>query len=220
MGRLSSSQRKLLEKAASNYEMHLTQAATYLGSRGIPMETATLCRFGVVIDPEPGHEQMVSRLSIPYITRAGIVAFKFRCMHNHDCKAAGHAKYLAPLGQLRRLYNVEALFAPGDEIAITEGELDAVVLTMCGIPAVGVSGTDGWRPHFTRLFGGYQRVLMWADNDPPKDGRRAGERLAKTVAKELSQAVVIGLPEGQDVNSVYLTEGAEGLRRRAYGGTD
>ena len=33
------------------------------------------------------------------------------------------------------LFNVMDLSKPGDAICVTEGELDAITLSMCGIPA-------------------------------------------------------------------------------------
>jgi DNA primase len=39
--------------------------------------------------------------------------------------------------------------------------------------------------------------------------------MAKHLSRELDNVFPVFMPEGQDVNDVYLSEGAEGLRKRA-----
>ena len=62
-------QKELLDKAAAKYAANIYQAEDYLASRGITREVARLARFGVVGEPEVGHEAFQGRLSIPYITK-------------------------------------------------------------------------------------------------------------------------------------------------------
>src|SRR6266542_3945846 len=84
----SSVQMKSLEKAAVTYGRSLTLATGYLSAKGIPdLDVVTGWRLGVVESPEPGHDQYVGRLAIPYLNRAGVVGFKFRCLSDHDCKS-------------------------------------------------------------------------------------------------------------------------------------
>lgn len=200
-----------LLKATAKYELNLDLAASYLSSRGFSKETAVAARLGVVVDPEPGHDQMVGRLAIPYLTRAGVVDMKFRCIKHEDCKQEGCVKYLAIPGlEGSRLYNVNAFFEPSDYIGIAEGEFDTDILHYeVGIPAVGCPGVRRWEPHFSRCFSGYSSVLVFADGDIE------GREFAKRVASELYQATVIHMPETLDVNKVFLEEGKEGLLRRA-----
>src|SRR5690348_4853437 len=115
-------------------------------------------RLGLVDDPVPGHEPYEGRLSIPYLTRTGVVALTFRCVHDHNCKDAGHSKYLKPPATPSRLYNTTALFTDKPFVAIAEGELDALTLTMNGIPAVGVPGASNWRRYYNRCFEDFNQV--------------------------------------------------------------
>lgn len=115
--------------------------------------------------------------------------------------------------QPARLFNAIALQKPSDIVAICEGELDAVVASQL-LPAVGVAGVKAWKPHFNRLFGGYRRVVVLADNDDKKDGSNPGMELAEKVLQEVEHAELIALPLGSDVNSIVLDEGLDGLRRR------
>jgi len=60
------SQKELLGLATAKYAANIYQAEDYLASRGITREAARLARFGVVEEPEVGHEAFKGRLSIPY----------------------------------------------------------------------------------------------------------------------------------------------------------
>lgn len=194
-----------LGRAATKYETNLDLALGYLASRGVSEDAARQARLGVVVEPDVGHEQMVGRLAIPYVTRAGVVDLKFRAMDDAE------PKYLCIGGlQGSRLYNVGAFFLDSDVIAITEGELDAVILHWeVGIPAVGCPGVQRWQPHFSRCFAGYEAVYVFADGDQP------GRDFAKKVANELLQAMAVNLPNGTDVTDIYLSEGPDGLKKRA-----
>ena len=82
MARLSKSQRELLAKATENYERNLGEALPYLLSRGITEETARMFRLGFVKNPETGHELYQGKLSIPYLTPAGVIDIRFRSLSN------------------------------------------------------------------------------------------------------------------------------------------
>lgn len=203
-------QRRLLERAATKYQQQVQLASGYLGARGITREVATRWRLGVCSIPEPGHEVGAGRLVIPYLNRAGVMGLKFRCIQAHDCKAEQCPKYLAPLGQEAYLFNVLAVESDASTIHVTEGELDAVVLCEAlAEPVVGVAGASVWKPHHPWHFRGFERVLVWGDGD------KAGRDWARMLHKELSTAEVVMMPEGHDVNSLFVTSGAEALRKLA-----
>jgi DNA primase len=207
--RLNSSQRRSLELATSEYETYLELALTYLNARGITKEHARAFRLGFVADPLPGHEMYAERLSIPYVTKAGIAGLRFRCLEDHVCKDEGCPKYLGLDGTPTALYNVNAFFEAGNFIAICEGELDALVLHSAGVPAVGVPGVSNWKDHHPRCFAGFDPIYIFADNDS------AGRDFAKRLRHDLEGAVIVNLPEGSDVNETFLAEGREGLLKRA-----
>lgn len=206
----SQKQRRSLEKATARYEGQLELASGYLLARGIEVATARRWRLGVCSEPEVGHESAIGRLAIPYTNRLGVIGIKFRCMSGHVCKEHQCPKYLAPLGQELYLFNVTAVDDDGSTIHITEGELDAVVLAeVLGEPVVGVPGASAWRPHHPWHFRGFERVLVWADGD------KAGQDLARMLRKELPAAEIVTMPQGCDVNSVYVERGAEAIRKLA-----
>lgn len=198
--RLSSEQRASLERSAAQYERDLYRAAHYLAGRGLTEATARSFRLGVVVDPLPGDEHFTGRLSIPYLTRSGVVAVRYRCLAQHDCNAVDCAKYLGYEGASTHLFNVSAFFQEGDTVIVTEGEMDAVILTQCSLPAVGVPGSHNWKPHYSRIFEDYAHILVFADGDD------AGKKFGKKVASAVPGARVIAMPDGMDVNDVYLHE--------------
>ena len=194
----SVSQKELLGKAARKYAESIHQAGAYLASRGITEEVARQALLGVVTEPEPGHEQYVGRLAIPYITKTGTVDIRFRSLN-----PAVEPKYMGLTGAETKMYNVLDVEKAGDYIAVCEGELDALTLSKCvGIASVGLPGANGWKRHYTRLLADFERVFIFADGD------QAGREFANSLARELP-VTTITLPDGEDVNSIYVSEGKE-----------
>jgi DNA primase len=205
---LSQSVRDSLEKATATYAqaLHGSVAQQYLVSRGIPVEVQAGFRLGYVVNPAPGDENMVGRLAIPYLTPGGPVALRFRTLTDGP-------KYLSHVGDKSRLFNVADLHLPSPTICLCEGELDTVVCSgVAGLPAVGVPGVNQWQSFYRILLNDYARVVVLADGD------KAGSDFAKRVVDQLSNATVVPMPDGMDVNDFVLTHGVEGLIERVNGG--
>jgi DNA primase len=202
---LNAEQKKSLTEATERYSSNLApQALSYLEARGITKEIANKYLLGSVVEPSAGHEHSTGRLSIPYLTPTGVVGMKFRTIDD------GTPKYLYPTGQKVGLFNVNDLHIYSDTIAICEGEIDTIILSgIVGIPSVGVAGVSQWKPWFPKLFEGYSRILIFADNDVKEDGRNPGQELAKRIKEDLDKATVVMLPDNQDVNEVFLDQGVE-----------
>jgi DNA primase len=194
----SALQKELLGKAAAQYAENIYQAEDYLRSRGIPLEVARLASLGVVAEPETGHEAFKGRLSIPYITKTGVVDLRFRSLN-----PAVEPKYMGMTGAETKMYNVIDVERASDFIGVCEGELDTLTLSACvGIPCVGVPGANSWKKHYTRLLADFERVFIFADGDQP------GTQFATSLARELP-VTIIQLPDGHDVNSMFVQAGAE-----------
>lgn len=207
MSTLSSVQRRSLERALATYQKYLDEALGYLEGRGIDRAAAQSAGLGVVRDPLPGHEHLEGRLAIPYLTPSGPVNFNFRCMKNHNCKEAGHSKYMRLTGVGDNIYNVEAFSKAGQAIASAEGELDALSSTLAGIPCVGVPGALKWMEHWNSIFEDFTAIYAWQEGDDA--GKKFGDRMVSEVG-----AIRIVLPSGQDVNSIWVASGAEALRAK------
>lgn len=203
MARLSVSQRESLEKATQSYEQNLTEVMPYLSQRGITEQTAITFRLGFVVEPEVGHEHYTGKLAIPYLTPTGVVDIRFRSLNGDG------PKYLSRPGANTHIYNILALESDGDTLVVCEGELDTVIATQAGFKAVGLPGANNWKPFYSRVLADWNKVMLFCDGD------NAGREMAKNISRELDNVFSVFMPEGLDVNDVYLQEGAEGLRKRA-----
>jgi DNA primase len=114
-------------------------------------------------------------------------------------------KYMTKAGDQVWMYNTAALVKHSPLVAITEGEIDAITAQLCGVPAVGVPGSQMWKPYFRELFVGYRDVFILSDGD------EAGMQFATGVAKTLPNAKVIPMPAGLDVNQLVIERGREAL---------
>lgn len=208
---LSLELKQSLTDTAHRYQKALNvETVSYLRDRGITKEAADTFLLGTVNDPAPGHEHAPGCLAIPYRTPTGIVGIKFRRIDG------GTPKYIWPTGQKVGMFNVIDLHVGSSTIAICEGELDTLVMSaLVGVPAVGVAGVSQWKPHFPKMFEGFDRVVIFADNDIKEDGRNPGMELAKRIKEDIEDAVVIQLPDNKDVNQVYLEDGKDWLLERA-----
>ena len=196
-------QKELLGRAAEKYSASIHLAGDYLKQRGIPIEVARLARLGVVAEPEVGHEQYQGRLSIPYVTKTGVVDLRFRSLN-----PAVEPKYMGLTGADTKMYNVLDIERASDFIGVCEGELDTLTMSACvGIPCVGVPGANSWKKHYTRLLADFERVFIFADGD------QSGREFANSLARELPTTVV-QFPDGEDVNSFYIANGAEAIRAK------
>jgi DNA primase len=167
------------------------QVREYLEGRGIGCELTILYKLGLCDDVHDGW------ISIPYLREPhGVIWFNYRNLSGKG------SKYMAT--GAKHLYNTTALDQADEtgEIAIAEGEFDAIVATeLCGVPAVAIPGATQWisNRHWHELFVGYQRVWVLADPD------EAGLGLASEILDLLPAARLVNLPS--DVTDTYLKHG-------------
>jgi DNA primase len=210
----SNAQSKLLLEAAQRYAQAISpEALAVLDARGISEVVASKYQLGTITEPINGHEMYEGWISIPYITASGsCVGFKFRRLDE------GKPKYGSPTGQKAHLYNVSDVTIMKPYIVICEGELDTVVVSgVLDIPAVGVPGVAAWKPHFPKLFGGYETVYIVGDNDVKEDGSNPGAEFSKRVANEVMNSTIVTLPPNMDINDYYLAFGASATRKLLIG---
>lgn len=196
-----------VERYAANYAG--SRAEEYMEARGIGSLPAATFLLGCVPPPDvcaPDEVRFSGMLSIPYLTPvAGAVAVKYR-----NLRPDAEPRYLAPSGQATHLFNVTDLHKPSSRVVICEGEVDAITVSMLGVPAVGLPGTQTWKPYYPRIFDGYREILILTDNDAKNDGN-PGQDLARLIMREIPGSRNVVLPEGYDANSFYLSEGADAL---------
>ena len=186
-----------------------SRAKDYLAGRGLTQQAVGMFRLGVVPSTASAEwSRFQGMLALPYHTVTGPVAVKFRRLDG------GQPKYDGPAGQKVGLFNAIACMDPGNQIVITEGEIDAITLhAECGIPAVGIPGVGNWKRYYRRCVDGFNDVIIMTDNDAKENGSNPGLELAIKIKESVPHARVIHLPPGEDVNSFFVRHGASGVSR-------
>lgn len=208
MARQSISQLEFWESSAKQYHKALpgSVAERYLTTeRGLSKDSLGFSRLGFVESPVSGHEKYEGCISIPYLTKTGVVGIRFRRLGDGE-----GPKYLSEPGAETRLYNPADFFRHEKFIALCEGELDTLTAHQAGIPAVGVPGCKAWKPFMARCFDGYEAVFILADQDDKGDG----QKFAETAASQIKTARVIEMEHagvGMDVNKFVNELGASAL---------
>lgn len=177
-----------------------------VNDRALSLDTIKAFQLGVVLGSgvSPSHESKRGWISIPYLSPTGVLSMRFRRPPDSESKA----KYWSPAGTKNRVYNTSALLNPGHWIAICEGEFDTMAATQCGIPAIGIPGTQSWAPYVRNMLSGFSRIIVLADNDDKGQGNAFGEM----IAEQLDEVKVVLAPTGHDVNSTLKELGIHGVR--------
>lgn len=137
-------------------------------------------------------------LAIPYLAIKGYpVTMRFRCLEEHDHRANGHGKYNSMPDQPARLYNSRVIPRVANEIHVTEGEFDALILNQLGMPAVAAGGANSFAPRHRILLQGFSQVWVWGDGDD------AGAEMNARIGRSLRQARAISVPKGKDVSELF-----------------
>jgi hypothetical protein len=183
-------------------------------------------KLGMVNPASVDDEKYTGRLAIPYLTQAGIVAIKYRCVEDHDCKSVKyHAKYDQPEGQDTWIFNPQAFFDADDIIGVAEGEIDAIVATeFIGVPTIGIPGVDVWKANrkaWRRTLDDYETVLIFVDGDVPRtepDGRvvQPGLDMALAISHDVKgRGRLVRCNQGEDVASMVASGKLGELREKA-----
>jgi len=201
--RLSNSHRQFLLQATHQYASQIHLATEYLSTRNLSVEEAQRFHLGVVKDALPGHEQYLGRLAIPYITPSGVVDIRFRALGDID------PKYMGMPGAKTSMFNAQTVLTASDYICVTEGEIDCITVSVKTThPAVGIPGANNWKPFYSKILDDFDTVIVLADGDS------AGMDFGKKVSRELGNVNIVQMPEGHDVNSIVMLEGAEFINER------
>lgn len=161
-----------------------------------------------------GRDFLFSHVTIPYHANGQTVMIRGKDMGG---------KYLTPPGQTARAFNTDAAFG-AEQVIITEGEFDALVLEQLGFNAVGVPGANTWQDRWTQDLEDVKKVYICLDNDTA--GNAGAEKIARAIGPK---ARIVHLPEAVDgapkpdptelvVNQGWGTGEFEVLLVRARGG--
>jgi hypothetical protein len=198
----------------------LTKTINYLRDHGLTKEMAAKYHLGFVNPAESADNRYRGMLAIPYLTRAGVVAVKYRCVEDHDHSAFHHGKYSQPEGQDVWIYNPQAFFDADDTIGVAEGEIDAIVASETLLPTIGIPGVEIWKANrkaWKRTLDDYSTVLIFVDGDVRReDGSQPGLDWAKSVQSDVrGRGRLIRCDQGEDVASMVAAGKLSVLRERA-----
>lgn len=199
---LSTSQKDTLWRATTEYQAQLASAPwamEYLLGRGLREETIRDFKLGAVVTPiDESHKRFTGMICIPNLSGAEDqhpVNIKFR-----DLNPESDKKYDGPSGQVLRLFNLRALRSAGEFVCVVEGEFDAIVLSQCGLPAIGVPGAQQFsgkgHNYRNRLLDGID-VILCPDND------KAGQDLVKAMS-DIRNLTVRSFAPSKDATEFYL----------------
>lgn len=169
-------------------------AALWLQSRGLTVETIAAFR---IAEQTRGDKTYAV---FPYLRDGELVNLKYRNIaEKKDMRQEGGAEPC--------LFGWHLIDPKARTVAITEGEIDAMTLHQCGIPALSVNagaGNHQWLENDWERLERFDEIVVFFDNDT------AGEDGAKEVIRRLGmeRCKRVTLPT-KDAND-YLMQGAEG----------
>jgi hypothetical protein len=140
-----------------------------------------------------------NHITIPYQVAANVVMIRGRAFGATD----EGSKYVTGIGQKARLFNTDSVW-DADEVMVTEGEFDCLVLEQQGYSAVAVPGANSWQEEWDAYFSGVRRIWVVFDRDANDDiGGRAAE---KVVSRLGPKARNVQLPEHENGKKNDVTE--------------
>jgi len=176
--------------AAGGLRRHLTGKCAY------PLE---LCiRAGVLRKTKQGSvtDFFRNRIIFPNIRQGRVVHLSGRSMDGSE------PKYLRLPGQIRHLYNEDALH--NDEVCVVEGIVDCLSVAQAGLAAVAVLGARSFKPEYVSKFRQCTRMDFCLDGD--KAGKEGALKAAQLVG---DKARIVMLPQGLDPNEYLKTHTKE-----------
>ncbi len=127
------------------------------------------------------------RYTIPALYR--LIPFSLK-RRQSDIDDGIEAKYISATGSRAGLFNADVLWNT-DKVVICEGEIDAMLLTQWGYPAISSTvGAGTWKPEWTNLLSSVRQVWILYDND------EAGRKGTSLVYSTLRRAKIVRYPDG------------------------
>jgi archaellum biogenesis ATPase FlaH len=127
-----------------------------------------------------GRDFLLAHVTIPYHAAGNVVLIRGKEMGG---------KYRTPPGQKGRLFNPDVTWG-AEQIVVTEGEFDALVLEQLGYAAVGVPGATSWQDSWNGYFTEAKKVYVCFDNDAP--GMAGAEKVARAIGPS---SRIVRMPE-------------------------
>jgi twinkle protein len=189
----------------------------YFKGRGISEKALADNQVGYGPAWMPGPNEEVGCLQFPYLKGGQVVNIKYRDGQKNFRQAKDAEKCLY------RFDEIESRAAPGRELIICEGEMDALALVTVGYNAV-TSVPDGapspdtknYEKKFSFLEGAedllakYGKIILCVDNDAP--GQTLERELARRIGFE--RCFRVAYPDGcKDINEVLVKHGPDAVAK-------
>ncbi|NJB66881.1 DNA primase [Desulfobaculum xiamenense] len=187
---------------------------TALRSRGFSPENAAAA--GLLIRNERGniYDRFRGRLMFPINNLSGqVIAFGARTLTGDDPKYlnSGESPIYTKGEHLYGLFQARRTIAHEKTALLTEGYIDVLSLHQFGFTnACGVLGTALTTEQVRRIGGFCSDLRLVFDGD--RAGRKAAMRSCEMILGQGLKCRVVILPDGEDVDSLLQTHGAEAFR--------
>ncbi len=180
--RLGYASEDFVQDLADNSERWVPSRNLYLYLRELGYATPDIMSTGLVI--EDRYKKLIDSLSgmitIPYMVAGNVVAIRGRAWPYVD--GDKKPKYKTCGGTSARLYNTDAMWET-DEICVTEGEFDALIVEQMGYRAVGLPGANVWQDTWDAYTTDKKRIWVILDRDD------AGEKGAAKLVEKFGSKV-------------------------------
>jgi archaellum biogenesis ATPase FlaH len=150
----------------------------HLRSKGL--DSRDILSTGLCVERNGGVRDFLQGLvTIPYHVSGQVVQIRGKDMQG---------KYVTPPGAKTRLFNTDALLG-NEEVVLTEGEFDALVLEQMGYNAVASPGSNVWQDSWNGYFDEARVVYVVFDPDEP--GKKGAAKIRDNLG---NKAKIVELP--------------------------
>jgi len=143
------------------------------------------------------------RLLFPFWITAGGKRYPIY-LQGRDINAGKDFRFDNLAGGVPCPFNFDAVLTARHDkkpVFICEGATDTLTLAQAGFNAVGIVGTQGFKPEWVKHFDGLEVYLA---TDPDEPGQEAAKKIARTFVNQGRYSPkIIQLPEGQDVTDYF-----------------
>jgi replicative DNA helicase len=191
--------------------------------RGLGHRSADIVTTGLVTEDQRKTlvDSLAARITIPYHVSGNVVSIRGRAWGWKEGSKV--PKYKTPPGQSARLFNSDTTWE-ADQLLVTEGEFDVMVLEQYGFHAVGVPGAAIWPDAWDAYLDVARRAYVIFDND--KAGILGADKLVARFGSKVRRVVMPLHKPGESKNDPtswlvhkgHTLEEMQGLLKEADGG--
>lgn len=166
------------------------RTALYRHLRSLKFDPKDILATGLCVDRNGSIKDFFQGLvTIPYRVHGSVVQIRGKDMSG---------KYVTPPGQKTRMFNTDVLL-DREEVVVTEGEFDALVLTQMGFAAAASPGSNVWQDNWDDYF--KESRLVYVVFDPDDAGKTGAHKIRERLGHK-AKVVELPVPSGVDPKDV------------------